>query len=179
LYDADERPEADGIYSTNAETVAVKTADCLPVLIASTNGNFIAAIHAGWRGFTSGILINALKIAQSHQAITTLRVVVGTAISRERFEVGPEVVHAMQGQDCGLTDDAWSLAVTKGQADRWHVDLPVAAALQMSIAGVEPRHIEVIQSCTVTSKRENQCLWASYRRDGKGCGSNWTWIRGK
>ncbi|MEI6399223.1 MAG: laccase domain-containing protein, partial [Pseudomonadota bacterium] len=157
----------------------VKTADCLPVLIASTNGAFVAAVHAGWRGFASGILINALKIAHSNQAVNTLRVVVGPAISRQKFEVGPEVVEAMQAVECGLSDEVWGITVSKGRNDRWHVDLPVAAALQMMIAGIKPNHIEVIQSCTVTSQKENQCLWASYRREGKACGSNWTWIRGR
>ena len=179
MYDAGERPDADGIYSVEADVVAVKTADCLPVLIASTNGAFVAAVHAGWRGFTSGILINALKIAHSNQGVNSLRVVVGPAISRQKFEVGTEVVEAMQGVECGLSDDAWGLTVSKGQNDRWHVDLPAAAALQMMIAGIKPNHIEVIQSCTVTSQKENQCLWASYRREGKACGSNWTWIRGR
>ena len=179
FYNASERPEADGLYTTDAEVVAVKTADCLPVLIFSTNGKFVAAVHAGWRGFAAGILINAIKIAHSMQAVNTLRVVIGPAISRESFEVGPEVIRAMQGIDCGLTDDAWSLTVSKGLKDRWHVDLPVAAAIQMIMAGIEPKHIEVIQSCTVTSHLRDDKKWASYRREGQGCGSNWTWIRGR
>ena len=47
--------QSDGIY-TNYKKIAlvVKTADCLPILIK--NNNFIAAVHAGWRGIKKNIL---------------------------------------------------------------------------------------------------------------------------
>jgi len=34
--------------------VAVRTADCIPVLLSNKQGSFVAAIHCGWRGL-SGI----------------------------------------------------------------------------------------------------------------------------
>jgi polyphenol oxidase len=46
--------EADGIVARNRETLAIKTADCMPVAIEGTIG--AALLHAGWRGLAGGIL---------------------------------------------------------------------------------------------------------------------------
>lgn len=49
--------EADGIVSPGRETMAIKTADCLPVAIEGNHG--AALLHAGWRGLAGGILCSA------------------------------------------------------------------------------------------------------------------------
>ena len=184
-FNREERPEADGIYSTDHDAVAVKTADCLPVLIGSSSGSLAMAVHAGWRGLTAGILINAISRAESLAPKSSLRFAIGPSISMAAFEVGPEVIDALRQDSCRLSELTWPFAVTKGIGDRWHVDLQVAAALQLISAGIDAPNIEVIRTCT-----SNQSLltlhdhsdkaarhWHSYRREGKGCGSNWAWIK--
>jgi polyphenol oxidase len=173
-----ERPAADALYSREGHRIGIKTADCLPVLVASSDGIFVAAIHAGWRGLTAGILFKGIDAANRHSSLEDFRFVIGPAISREAFEVGPEVVEALREPSCGLGPDSWALAVSKGQSDRWHVDLSVAAALHLIIAGVAPHNIEVLRACTVRDTRDELFLWNSFRRDGKGCDSNWSWIQG-
>lgn len=50
-------PDADGIVSRDPNKIlCVRTADCLPVLAWGSGGNIIAAIHAGWRGLSKGIV---------------------------------------------------------------------------------------------------------------------------
>ena len=44
--------EADAAIS-RGETVAVLTADCLPVLLCAESGEEFAAIHGGWRGLAN------------------------------------------------------------------------------------------------------------------------------
>ena len=49
--------EADASVTTRPGAVlAVHTADCAPVLLASGDGAVIGAAHAGWRGVVSGVL---------------------------------------------------------------------------------------------------------------------------
>lgn len=163
------QPEGDGIWSRDS-AVAVRTADCLPVLFSNNDGRLVAAAHAGWRGLTSGVLKEAIEVFGDPQNITAA---VGPAIGREAFEVGFEVVEALLGS--GAAVDALSLAVSKGRGDRWHVDLAVAAVLQCLELGLKPQNLEVIQGCTVKEPGK----WHSYRREGKGCGSNWSWIKPK
>jgi len=187
IFTANPRIEADGIFSTKNDVLAVKTADCLPVLVASDKFSIVMAIHAGWRGLTAGILLEGLKIAQIHTQTANLKFIIGPAISREAFEVGPEVVEALGKKSCGLPELFLAFAVSKGKKDRWHVDLQVAAALQLIAAGVRPQNIEVMRCCTKSDMAEapegtlndREFSWHSYRRDGKSCGSNWAWIRGQ
>src|SRR6476469_8767517 len=50
-------PEADASYTTTAGVVCgVLTADCLPILLCDKAGSWVAAIHAGWRGLSLGII---------------------------------------------------------------------------------------------------------------------------
>src|SRR3990167_6570031 len=48
---------ADASYAHEADQICVvMTADCLPILICNQKGSHIAAIHAGWRGLSAGII---------------------------------------------------------------------------------------------------------------------------
>ena len=35
---------------------AVRTADCLPILLTNVDGDFVSAIHAGWRSWRQVLL---------------------------------------------------------------------------------------------------------------------------
>ncbi len=59
-------PQADGSFTQQAQMVcAVMTADCLPVLFCTLDGQKIAAAHAGWRGLLAGILTETLAAMQT------------------------------------------------------------------------------------------------------------------
>lgn len=169
---ADLPQEADGVHTTKAgEIVAVKTADCLPVLFA--HPKWVSAVHAGWRGLAKGILKEALKVAREHDAaLSQMRVIVGPAISAAAFEIGPEVVAAIQDGPQPFNDTELALCLLKGVSDRWHFDLQQAAVLMLMHSGVDPRHVAVVRTCT----RSSQGRWHSFRRDKEKAGSNWSWI---
>ena len=73
--------EADGVYTGEHQPIAVITADCLPLLIASKNGQKVAAVHGGWKGLQGGIIANAVKrFADEGISVDQLRVAIGPAI---------------------------------------------------------------------------------------------------
>ena len=51
------RPKADAVITNLKNTpIGVLTADCVPILICDRRKNFVAAIHAGWRGAYNDII---------------------------------------------------------------------------------------------------------------------------
>src|SRR5205809_5429764 len=54
--------EGDALLSdTPGRIVAVKTADCVPILLADDRHHAIAAVHAGWRGTASRIVQKTIE----------------------------------------------------------------------------------------------------------------------
>lgn len=83
-------PEADAVIADRSGDICVvRTADCLPILLCSRDGQEIAALHAGWRGLSAGIVEATLKAMNT--PVGDLIAWFGPAISQAAFEVGPEV----------------------------------------------------------------------------------------
>jgi hypothetical protein len=138
--------------------VAVRTADCLPVLIATTDGSLVAAVHAGWRGVIAGVVPAAMIAMQSIRSIrpASLLAVIGPGIGPDAFEVGPEVVGAFQTRFPGKPF-LWRHADNA----RSTIDLPAAVACQLKEAGLTDRQIDRADMCTFTRRDE----FFSHRRD--------------
>src|SRR5438552_2863131 len=55
----------DALVSNIARVLlAVKTADCVPILLGDPKTSAFAAVHAGWRGTSSSIVLSAIKQMQ-------------------------------------------------------------------------------------------------------------------
>lgn len=121
---------ADAIWATRVPSVsAVLTADCLPLLLASDNGEVIAAIHAGWRGLVAGIVENTMAALPCPPV--QLRAFIGPAISRDYFQVGADVYEAFAQR--GLAD----VATFQPQVEqKWLADLPLLAERVLAACGV-------------------------------------------
>ena len=125
----DEPPEADGSIGRSSKDVCVvRTADCLPVLFCSADGNEIAAAHAGWRGLAAGVL-EATVTRMNHRG-SDLLAWLGPAISQPAFEVGEEVRQAFVAQDAGAA--ACFAANDRG---RWQADLYALARRRLAAMG--------------------------------------------
>jgi polyphenol oxidase len=79
--------------------LSIRTADCLPILIADPANRAIAAIHAGWRGTILGIAPKTMRAMEKQfgSRPEDLVVVVGPGIASCCFEVGPEVAVQFSG----------------------------------------------------------------------------------
>jgi YfiH family protein len=89
---------ADAAYTNEIGVVcAVLTADCLPVLFCDQTGEYIAVVHAGWRGLLNGVLENTLHALPV--ANNKIMCWLGPAIGPIKFEVGEEVYKSFVGKD--------------------------------------------------------------------------------
>ena len=85
--------EADAIFTDQKDLwLAVKTADCVPVLVSCPNA--VAAVHCGWRGLEEEILPKTIKILMDEYNITGVDIFIhiGPCISQENYEVDESYV---------------------------------------------------------------------------------------
>ncbi|MES2625421.1 MAG: peptidoglycan editing factor PgeF [Pseudomonadota bacterium] len=149
-------PQADALYTNRTNLVCgVLTADCLPVLFSSTDGQEIAVAHAGWRGLQKGVLEKTIACfnAPPAQIIAWM----GPAIGPCHFEVGDEVREAFleSAQEMtAVTENAFLPSVNRG---KWFADLYQLARIRLLSAGLTKIGGE--PTCTVCENAR----WYSYR----------------
>ena len=148
-------PQADAVIGTQpGDICAIRTADCLPVLLCSQDGSEVAAAHAGWRGLVAGVV--EATVARMSSEAPDLIAWLGPAIAMPAFEVGGEVREEFSaaGFDC----ERHFAANSRG---RWQADLFGLAEERLKAIGVAAVFGERI--CTFADPER----FFSYRRDGK------------
>ncbi len=132
--------------------VGVKTADCLPILLADARLRAVAAVHAGWRGTVNGIARRAVE-AMGQQFGTRpqdIHAAIGPGILECCFEVGPEVAAQFGVAAAGPVK----------------IDLVAPNRAQLTDAGVPANQIYAAHRCTMCGVEE----FHSYRRDREQSG---------
>lgn len=123
-------PQADAaIVRGPGLAIAVRTADCLPVLLADRAGSVVAVAHAGWRGLAAGVL-EATLAAMAVRADDVVAWI-GPAIGPRAFEVGADVFDAYCTLDRGA-----SAHFAPGREGKWLADLPALARRRLAAHGV-------------------------------------------
>lgn len=155
--------ECDGfVTDKKGIIIAVKTADCVPILFCDEISGVIGAVHAGWRGTASGIAAVCIK------AMTEL----GASKEKIVAAIGP-CIHF----DCYEVDDAFKEAVSKTEyssfclkhivpcekSGKYHADLTLMNRDIITSCGILPQNIFISGFCTCC----NNDLFFSHRA-GKG-----------
>jgi YfiH family protein len=138
------------LENTPGAVVAVRTADCIPVLLVDERLRAVAAVHAGWRGTAARIVQRAVESMRERFGTSPadLHAAIGPGIGQCCYEVGPEVAAQFGGQG------------------RTHIDLPGANRRQLADAGVTPGRIYASNLCTMCRAED----FHSFRRDGEAAG---------
>ena len=147
-------PFCDGLVtSTPGLLLAIATADCAAVLLADPEAGVAGACHAGWRGAVAEIVADTVEVMRGEGAEPArIHAHIGPCLSRDVFEVGPEV--AAQFADS---------RVHHPSADaKPHVDLKGTLHDQLTAAGVPPDAIEQSDHCTLQEPDD----FFSYRATG-------------
>jgi YfiH family protein len=159
-------PDADIILSDDgALTLAIQTADCVPLLIADRRNGAVAAAHAGWRGLAAGvpgIAVGAMADVFGSRP-SDLIAALGPSISASHYEIDAAVREAFSAA-AGTRADRWFRAGDR--AAHWYFDGPAAARDQLDAAGVPADQIFVSGLCTAS----HADVLCSYRRDGSRAG---------
>lgn len=151
-----DEPEADAAVTvTPGRVLAILTADCLPVVLASRAGDDIGAAHAGWRGLCAGVLEAA--VGAMHTPAQQLMAWLGPAAGPQAYEIGEDVFAAFVQRD-----PAAAAAFAATRPGHWKVDLYALARQRLQAVGVTA--VFGGEQCTIS----DPARFFSHRRDQRG-----------
>jgi len=110
-------------FVTDVEGVAlgIKTADCLPVLLADESAHVIGALHAGWRGSASGIAAEGVRMMIKRGARPErIKAAIGAGIRPCCYEVGDDFKEQIAEQ---AGERAANECVIVGEDGKYRADL--------------------------------------------------------
>ncbi len=156
---------ADAVVTTERGlVVAVVTADCVPIVLADLEAGVLVAAHAGWRGTAARVAGAALDALEARGGSAGRAwALFGPSISRDRYEVGPEVLAALDGT---LPPGA----AVPGRGDRSYLDVAACNEAALLARGVRPERVLRPALCTFGPP----VRFCSYRRDGERAGRIFT-----
>jgi hypothetical protein len=168
------RPEGDVLVSdSSTAAIAVRSADCVPLLMADSAGRAVAAVHAGWRGTAARAAVAGVEAIGRAFSIHPSEIVVaiGPCIGPCCYEVGSDVVDAFAaaGHERRLVDRWfrwWRSNPGSADSPSLRLDLVAANRDQLILAGVPESAIHVAGLCTAM----HLDVLTSYRAEKGGAG---------
>jgi hypothetical protein len=145
--------KADALITNIPDTpLVMRYADCVPLLFYDPVQKAIGLAHAGWRGTVRGM--GATTVRAMQQAYNSnpadIQAVIGPSISPDAFQVGEEVVEAVETYFSTLDN-----LMQRDPADNTaYVNLWQANRLDLERAGLQPDHIEVAGICTYNTTQD-------------------------
>lgn len=143
--------QADGIVTNQPDTpLTMRFADCTPLFFFDPVQAVIGLAHAGWRGTVQGVGAKTVRaMVQAYGCKpSNIQAGIGPAIGPDRYQVGAEVVAAVETY-FGATGDLIRRHPDDGTA---YLDLWAANRLDLERAGVE--QVEVARICTAENVHE-------------------------
>ena len=155
----------DALVTTERGLVlAIATADCVPVVLVDVEAGALAAVHAGWRGTAARIVDAALDaLVERGARVDRIFALFGPSISGDVYEVGPEVLAALDGT-------LPAAAVLPGRGDRSWLDVAACNEAALLSRGVRAERIVRPRLCTFLEDGR----FSSFRRDGTKAGRIYT-----
>jgi len=124
-------------------SMGIRTADCLPLLIADRVRGTTAAVHCGWRSLALGLAGKAVRVMTGIMGSSDehLLAAIGPSIGPCCYEVGEEVREAFSGvqSEEGLFEQRGS---------RLYFDLASGVKTQLIMEGMAPEMVDEIVGCT-------------------------------
>lgn len=138
--------DCDGfVTSEKGVTLAVRTADCVPILFCDDSAGVIGAIHAGWRGTVNGIQQNAVYAMTGLGASPEkIKVAIGACIHACCYEVGEDFIAALN-EKLGKESTCRHTVTVDGKK---HFNLLSLNLKMLEKVGINPENIDFSPDCT-------------------------------
>lgn len=152
--------DVDGVITEQKETVlAVRTADCLPLIFADKTAGLVGVSHQGWRGSLKKMAVRMVDVLVERGAQKeNLIVAMGPAVGACCYDIGPDRYAEFMEQFEVYADQIFHI-----EGGRYHLNLSRLNYLQLRDCGVQSSHIDFFPFCTACDKNR----FFSFRRDKK------------
>lgn len=177
-------PECDGLLlkpRCGIDAVCVKTADCVPIILANVSTGSVCAVHAGWRGTVKGIAAKAAMLLAEESDISHVIAAIGPCIGKCCYEVGEEV--RTSAGEClsrlGGKADACDFFFTPKKNGKYMADLAALNLEILALCGVPRESIDSVGLCTCCATRDGEPLFFSHRGSGGHSGAFLTLVMAK
>jgi YfiH family protein len=150
----DMEPQGDAFVTTKAGlALAIQTADCVPILCSSSNGEVIGAAHCGWRGTKLGIIANLIDIMRRKGA-STIKAIIGPSIQQQSYEVDQEYYNSFIDEEANYA----KFFLPSKNSGHYMFDLPGLVGHKLKEAGISDITKIIEDTYTMHEK------YPSYRR---------------
>lgn len=194
----------DGVFAHKGmpyDTLAVKTADCVPVLLYDTKNDVAMALHAGWRGTVGNICGRAVEKMKELFADAEIVAAIGPCIMDCCYEVNDvvydaamkscQIVNKMSNDVDGvaainyesvnkMSNDVEKCFPVRYFADgerKYRVSLSALNRLFLENAGVKSENIDEARICTCCHTDEDGAVFFSHRASGGFSGTQMSVVR--
>jgi copper oxidase (laccase) domain-containing protein len=176
-------------FDERGRYVAIRTADCVPILLYDPIAGVAGAVHAGWRGTVGaqglpmpedaevtdalpisggakraavpGIAAEAVRVMCEHGAdVGSIRVAIGACIHSCCFEVKGDFLDSVR-EELGATLAELTDRYTIIKEEKRYFDLPALNADLLGRVGIREENIMISPHCTC-----HEDEFYSFRRDG-------------
>ncbi|AEI88821.1 MAG: peptidoglycan editing factor PgeF [Candidatus Midichloria mitochondrii] len=145
--------EADALVTSLPQvSLAIRTADCVPILLCDPENSIIGASHAGWRGAFAGVIEKTIE-QMTQLGAKHIYAVIGPCIRAQNYEVDQDFYQN------AIKINSKSLKFFTGSHKKGHYqfDLPGYCSSMLKDLGVNANDLEV-------DTYSNSQLFFSYRR---------------
>jgi hypothetical protein len=145
------------ITDQNGITIMIRIADCVPVILYDPKSKVLAVVHAGWKGTLSEITIKTIHQMKKQFGCfpADIKAGIGPAIGKCCFSVNREVAEKFTEK---LEGSEYFVSQNNSSS---YIDLKKANRIQMILAGLKEKNIEISELCTSCSSD----IFFSHRRE--------------
>ena len=140
--------------------VTVRSADCVPVLLADPHQRIVGVVHAGWRGAVHGIIPKTLQRMKKEFgcAMNAIQMAIGPSAGSCCYEVDGLVISPLQTN----FSDWRSVLILHGE-QVGKINLKELVRRQAVEMGILNEQIHTLNLCTICRPKQ----FYSYRREGQ------------
>lgn len=153
--------ECDALWTQRPHLpIAIRTADCVPILVAHKKAKAVAAIHSGWRGTLAHISSHVwTQLSQIDSDPGAWTVALGPSIRSCCYQVSIELVESFKKEFGFNENETWL------RADRF-IDLPSLIQSEWQKFGVTTIDLAApCTACTQSILTKGGSIYHSFRRD--------------